>query len=268
MDTTSHGPAPDSGSDRYAGIVDAAAIRRGHEADVYDNKSVLSVPALVIFFFVLAFGVVSIIFYFLSGSVVEPEANPLAVEQNNRPLNQRLGDIHLDGPVNQPRLEPLRMREGTEKAITSPPTPLGNSPELHPEDIIPSKENTPELFASGPSPDKGFNRIPIDEAMKKAIGEEGKHTLFPTQPKIVMPPKSTNVPSEANAGRGFGPSTVVLPSLPNETPEPAGKKVEQPVKKDEPPVKKDEPPVKKQEVPPKGKEAPPQGKPESPKGKQ
>lgn len=259
-DTT---PKADSAGDPYAGVVDAAAIRRGHEADEYDNKSVLSVPALVIVFFALAFTVVTIVFAFVAPSVAEPDAYPLAVKENEQPLNERLNDIRLDGPVNQPRLEPLRMREGNEKAITSPETPTGNSPELHPEDIIPSKVNTPALFESGPSPDKGFERIPIDEAMKMAVMKEGKNAFFPTQPKPVLPPKSTNVPSEANAGRGFGPSTVVLPALPQETPEKkaAGKKEEPPVKKQEVPVKKDEPPVKKPE-------APPQAKPESPKGKQ
>ena len=48
-------------------------IARGHEIDAYDTNSVLSVPLLVVLFFVLAFGTVSMIFYFIFPSEAGPE---------------------------------------------------------------------------------------------------------------------------------------------------------------------------------------------------
>src|SRR4051812_36506717 len=54
-------------------------IKRGYEEDVYDSKTVLSVPLLVILFFVLAFGTVSVIFYFIAyPKNGDPNAHPQA----------------------------------------------------------------------------------------------------------------------------------------------------------------------------------------------
>lgn len=206
-------PTPGSPSaNPYGGAVDSGAIQRGHEADSYDFKSVLSVPLLVIVFFVLAFATVTIIFSFVSQSEVDPNANPWAVKQNEAPLNERLNRIQRGGEVNQPRLEPLRERSGDARAITRPETATGNSPELHPEDIRPNKENTPELYKDGwLDPSKAFAHIAINDAMKIGL-QKG---MFPTDKKGTEPPKSSNVPSAANAGRGAEASTVVPPKLPD-----------------------------------------------------
>jgi len=259
----------------YVGAVDSAAIRRGHEADSYDFKSVLSVPLLVILFFVLAFTTVTIVFAFVSHTEVDPNANPFAVKQNEAPLNDRIGRIQRGGTVDQPRLEPLRERTGDEQAISRPETPTGNSPEIHPEDIRPNRENTPELYKVGwIEADKSVARITIDDAMRLALiqfklsdqalvalrkekvpesvlaklnqitnkefSKEGfvaglhrlltpdeakqyhdiilNHArlngLFPTDKKGTEPPKSSNVPSAANAGRGSGASIALPPKLP------------------------------------------------------
>ena len=53
-------------------------------------------------FFVLAFSVVSLVFYYVSKPEIDPLANPLAVKQNEAPLNEQFNRIHLGGPVNQP----------------------------------------------------------------------------------------------------------------------------------------------------------------------
>ena len=217
MDTTNpggvHGPKPHDSPDPYAGAVDQGAIKRGHEMDSYDTKSVLSVPLLVIVFFVLAFSVVSLVFSYIRYGSPEPNANPWAVKQNAPPLNERLNRIHRGGEVNQPRLEPLRERTGDARAITRPETETGNSPEIHPEDIIPSKVNTPELFKSEwIGPNNSVARLSIDKAMTLAL----QSNQFPTQKSGTQPPKSTNVPTESNAGRGFGPSEANPPKLPAE----------------------------------------------------
>jgi hypothetical protein len=199
-------------SHSFAVDVDSASVQRGHEIDSYDNKSVLSVPLLVVVFFALAFTTVTIVFSFVSKSEPDANANPMAVKVNEAPLNERLNDIHLGSKeVNQPRLEPLRLRTGDERAITRPETVTGNSPELHPEDIRPSKENTPELYKTGwLTPDKSVGHITINEAMELAI----QMKKFPTQKDGTEPPRSTHVPTAANAGRGAGSVVATPPKLP------------------------------------------------------
>ena len=54
----------------------ADTIARGHEIDAYDTTSVMSVPLLVVLFFVLAFGTVSVIFYFIFPNPADPQAHP------------------------------------------------------------------------------------------------------------------------------------------------------------------------------------------------
>src|SRR5580698_10287950 len=100
------GSTPRSPTDPHAGAVDPAAIKRGHEIDTYDTKSVLSVPLLVVLFFVLAFGTVTIVFSFVSKSEVDPKANPQAVAENSPPLNERLDRLKRNGggPKDQPHL--------------------------------------------------------------------------------------------------------------------------------------------------------------------
>jgi hypothetical protein len=213
----------------HAGGVDPAAIARGHEIDSYDSKSVLSVPLLVVVFFALAFTTVTIIFSFVSKSLVDPNANPQAVADNDKPINEKLGEIDRSsgGPTDQPRLEDLRMRKGDARGITQPEMEKGNSPFLHPEDIHPSETNTPELYKTGPVPgDKGASRLRIDEAMRVALETK----KFPTtEAKGTAPPSSEHVPTAANGGRGAADAIALPPKLPDpvevkKQPEPAGGK--------------------------------------------
>jgi hypothetical protein len=229
-DTTNSRDATTPASLPPPGGVDPAAIARGHELDGYDTKSVLSVPLLVVLFFLLAFGSVTIIFSFVSKSVDDPKANPQAVQENSGPLNDRMSRIHRTsgGPTDQPRLEPLRLRTGESRAITRPETDTGNPPELHPEDIRPTKHNTPELFEGGPlHDDKSVVRIPIEDAMRRVL-EEAKVRL-PVAQLGTAPPGSGHVPSAANAGRGAAESKAEPPKLPEvamppKAPEPGVKK--------------------------------------------
>jgi hypothetical protein len=231
-DTTNPRDATSLAHTSSPGVVDPATIARGHEIDTYDKKSVLSVPLLVVLFFVLAFGTVTIVFNYVSKSIVEPFANPEAVKDNSAPLNERLGRIESasDGtsekptnrssgePGSQPRLEPLRLRKGDARGMTQPETETGNPPELHPEDIRVSQKNTPELYESGPvGNDKSARRIPIDEAMKLALKND-----FPVQKDVeeTKAPKSAHIPTESNAGRGASESVAEPPKLPK----PAGGK--------------------------------------------
>jgi hypothetical protein len=181
-----------------------AVIKRGYEEDRYDATSVISVPILVIVFFVLAFGTVTVVFRFIRTPGEDPNAHPMVVERNNTPLDERLDWIHRGGKIDQPRLEPLRRlntNEGDPRAITRPPLADGNSPEFHADDIHPSPENTPALYQSGwTDPNKTSARLTIDEAMKVWLAPKNK--LFQVQKPGMEPPNSATIPTAANAGRG------------------------------------------------------------------
>jgi hypothetical protein len=186
----------------------AEVIARGYESDTYENATVLSVPLLVMLFFVLAFGTVTAIFYFIAYPKGDPRAHPGAAERNKAPLNERLNRIQRGHEVDQPRLEPLRLREGDARAITRPELPVaaGNSPELHPEDLIPTKERFPDLYAGG------GGKSGLDKTM--ALSDDALKDLFRVQAHGTAPPNSQHVPSPANAGRGASESPAVAPGVP------------------------------------------------------
>lgn len=194
------------------GAPSTETIARGHEEDRYDAISVLSVPLLVVIFFVLAFTTVSVIFYFIYPSPNDPSVHPQARERNSAPLPERIGRIYRGSKdVDQPRLEPLRMRTGDDRAITRPETPTGNSPELHPEDIRPNATNTPALYRFGwVDANKTVARIALDDAMDILVAKN----MLPLSKTPSSPHGSENVPTASNAGRGDGPSRSTPPQVP------------------------------------------------------
>jgi hypothetical protein len=203
-------PADDHGG--LSGPPPRDVIARGYEADTYDTRTVVSVPLLVILFFVLAFGTVSLLFAFLAYPKPDPKANPQAVARDAAPLNDRLSRIYRgskDGG-GQPRLEPLRLRSGNERSITSPDLPVsaGNSPELHPEDLRATSDRYPALFATG---DRKYG---LDKTLN--LSDAALTQLFPVQKVAESPVDSQHVPTGSNAGRGAHASVVVAPgpSLP------------------------------------------------------
>jgi hypothetical protein len=207
--------APRADDHDVSGPPDPATIARGHEVDRYDNASVLSVPLLVILFFVLAFGTTTIIFYFIAPSSADPNAHPQAADRNKAPLNERIGRTQRGSKdVDQPRLEGVKQRSGDARAITRPEMPTGNSPWIHPEELRPSPTNTPALYRSGwVDPNKTIARLTIDEAMEVALSDKKLNLLnVSATPSTVR--SSTNVPTAANAGRGFGSSEATPPKLP------------------------------------------------------
>lgn len=179
------------------------ALARGHEPDGYDPASVWSVPILVIVFFVLAFVTTTILFYYLAPSPERPDVHPLAAERNKAPLDERLARITRGGEVDQPRLEPLRIRTGDARAITRPEAPVGNSPEIHPEDLRPTPTTTPDLYRTGwLDPNKTAARVTIEQAMHLAL----EKNVFAVRKEAVTVPSSVQLPTAANAGRGAASS--------------------------------------------------------------
>ena len=97
-------PTPDE-HDRGGGPPQSV-IQRGYEADGYDAKSVISVPVLVIGFFVLAFTCVTILFSYFRHRPDDPLANPQAVEANSKSLNEQIAATPKRG-----RPEPLKIED-------------------------------------------------------------------------------------------------------------------------------------------------------------
>lgn len=200
--------------DHSLGGVDPSAITRGHEVDTYDNKSVFSVPLLVVLFFVLAFGTVTVLFRLIAYPAPNPNAHPGATERNSETLNKRLERITRGGEVDQPRLEDLKLREGESRAMTAPEKPTGNSPFVHPEDIRLGPKTTPDLYRSEWIVKDKIARISINDAIQLATQPNSK--VLPTLPKGEQssPLSSEHRPTAANAGRGFAESQAELPRLP------------------------------------------------------
>ncbi len=208
-----------------AGVgADPASIARGHETDDYDSKSVLSVPLLVVVFFIAAFATVSAVFWMIAYPEPEPGEHPLATERNLVHMNERMGRITRGGEVDQPRLEDLKLRTGDARVMTQPEMPTGNSPWVHPEDIRPSPTVTPTLFETRwADPNKTYARVSLGLLMD--LNNEALGKLFPVQAAQSRPLDSPNRPTAANAGRGGGPSVAAPPKLPEpEAPKVEGKK--------------------------------------------
>ncbi len=203
----SHKHADDTGG---LGMPSPDVIARGYEADTYDTRTVLSVPLLVILFFVLAFITVTILFSFIAYPDPDPMAHPGRAAKNKEPLNERLMQNYR-GPkdgTGQPRLEPLKLRTGDPRAISTTELPVeaGNSPEYHPEDLIPTKERYPELFQTG------NGKVGLDVWM--TLDNDTLKHLFPTQATPSKPANSLHRPTGSNAGRGSGDSAAILPPVP------------------------------------------------------
>jgi hypothetical protein len=249
------GAQPADDHDRI-GPPPAETIARGYELDTFDAKSVLSVPLLVVLFFVLAFGTVTVIFRFIAYPEGDSRAHPGAKERNARPLNERMAGISRSRDGDQPRLEPLKLRDSTvpgkdtkldmSRAITRPELPSGNSPEIHPEDLRATKDRYPALFESGGKD----NKVPLNKVLE--LDDKALKALFPVQAAASRPIPSQHYPTAYNAGRGAEESVVEVP-VPPAPPAPAPKKDEP--KKDAPKVD-----VPKAPEPPKATEPPKENK--------
>jgi hypothetical protein len=206
MNSTNPHPAHDDHAPM--GPPSEETIRRGYEKDTYDAKSVISVPLIVILFFVLAFGTVTVIFRFIAYPSLDPRAHQAAAARNKRAINERLAGIGKDDPFYQPRLEPLEQRKGGElaRAITQLREPDGNSPEIHPEELRVTKERFPTLYQSG------TGRYSIDKLMDPS--DDLLKTMFPSKGPAQSSAASQHVPTAANAGRGASESVVIPPAPP------------------------------------------------------
>lgn len=188
--------------------VDPAAIARGHEADGYHTASVVSVPLMVVGFFVAAFAVTTAIFWYFAEPDKNPAAHPAATARNAAPLSEQLNRIGRGKEVDQPRLEPLVIRDGGNQTFSRKPVGDNNAPLIHPEQLRPSKENTPGLYKAGWVEQGKVARIPIDDAMAVAA----KDGVLKAAKGGARPAGGLrHSPTAANAGRGAEDSKVVAP---------------------------------------------------------
>lgn len=228
------------------------ALKLGYEPDGYHTGSVVSVPVLVVVFFVLAFGCTTGLFLVFSKAPTDPAAHPLAVERNKAELGDRLKRIGRGSEVDQPRLEPLRVRTGSSRSITRPEDPNGNNPPyVHPEDSRADADRTPELFRAGwADADRKVAQVPLSAVLDGAVPK-----LFPLQDAGSRPISSTHLPTGSNAGRGAEHSEAVMPKVP-QVPSSAPEAKKDEPKKEEPKKDAKAPDAPKAPEPPKAPEAP------------
>jgi hypothetical protein len=195
-----------------SGPPSAEVIKRGYEEDRYDAKSVISVPLLVVMFFVLAFGTVSILFAIYSKpNPADPMAYP-GRDWSKKTVNERISETQA-----RTRPEPLKLRYRDPRAITSIEIEGVNSPEYHAEDLLPNKDTYPDLYKRGPE------RISLDQSM--TLDDKTLARLLPSRETASRPATSQFAPSGANAGRGAEESPVTVKELPQQTaPQPKGGK--------------------------------------------
>lgn len=205
---------PTAGDDHGGGGgVSAEALRLRHEPDVYAVKPILSIPFAVVVTFLVAFTVAAVVFAYVmaQGAKPAPFTHPQAAARAKMPLNDRLSRLDRNGAndskpeVDAPRLETLKRLGGstTERGFqftTGLELPRGNSPWIHPEDILPERVAGLQR-AEYLDKDKKTARIPIADAMKLVV-EKG----LPAQKAAQRPQGSTERATGANAGRGGLPA--------------------------------------------------------------
>lgn len=235
-----HGSAPDDHGG--GGGVDPAALKLGHEPDLFQVKPILSIPFAVVVTFIIGFGVAAGVFVYVmaKGKETDPRAHPAGLARGEAPLNERLARISQKGSttvpseVDAPRLETLQRLQGNDKNVfqvtTQPPVPTGNSPWIHPEEILPGRykdlRRTEYL-----DKDKKWARIPIDDAMKLLIEKKS----LPAAANGVRPQGVAEQPTNGNAGRGGLPKAPEAKAAPKEA---APKAPEAPMPKAPEPAKK------------------------------
>lgn len=165
----------------------------GYEPDRFAVKTILAVPAAVIGTGVLAFIITTLIFgkFFAPKEIVIRPESEAGAKLGGAPIDDRLARISSTDPNAkhlQPRLEGLVERrvyakdgqynpDGTPKntdpsnlitgeMITTQPTPKGNSPRYHADDLRP--ERTPAVASPKTDPAAGVNRVPVDRAIELA----------------------------------------------------------------------------------------------------
>lgn len=238
----------DSGS---GGDVSTAAIKAGHEPDVFYVKPILSIPLAVVVAFVVAFGVCAIVFGIVMVSPTDPMAHPAAVKESELPLNEQMAQVDRVGEnanpyvkVDNSRNEANQLLEDNGQTITRLPLQNGyNSPILHAEDVNPSlrPEKVPALTTAAPG------TVTIDKALTEAAGDK-KNNVLPVRKDASKPVKSDAKPTGANAGRGPSPRAPKLPEAPASVADPKAGPMPKPGMNPMPPGPGPTPPPPKQPV--------------------
>ncbi len=217
------------------------SVRAGHEPDRFGAKSILAVPALLATVVLIAFGIVTAVFYGLYTRFLPIPAggsNPQAVAVNtveaadgsgraDRDISERFSRIGSTAPkdvpgfagtaVPQPRLEYLKQtapesdRDPAFERSKRPVESASNTYEIRPEDLRPAnyvdpvtKEKVLATYA-WVDPAKRVARVPIAEAMRMILAG---NKLPVRKDAMASPASSINVPTLSNGGLPAKPTAA------------------------------------------------------------
>jgi hypothetical protein len=211
-----------------------------YEPDKFAVKTILAVPAAVLFTGIFAFVLTYLLFDFIfDPKIQEKPEDPEAAKRNAAPINDRFARTSSTDPnaeFKQPRLEGLQQTETHDRdgytlnaeMTTTRPKKEGNPPRYHADDLRP--ERIPELSTPGKDPVTGATRIPVDEAIAQLI--RGDHLKAREGAAPLDIHANPDRPKESNGGTGKRPEGAPAPKKK----EPEGKKDD--AKKDD--AKKDD----------------------------
>lgn len=171
-DITDMDAGDDHAGDAVATPDHREAIRQGHEPDEISVKPILVTGAVLVVVCVIAYVVVTFVFGFIPSQhrQIGPDANTLAAERGEAPVNERIRDLR-ESEGQQPPLEGMVKLQQSDD-----PTYLGgafvdedrSSPRYHPESIRAANYRPLQEYRWA-NKSKGSVRPPIAEAMTAVL---------------------------------------------------------------------------------------------------
>ncbi|HEV3261895.1 MAG TPA: hypothetical protein VG013_33905 [Gemmataceae bacterium] len=141
------------------------------------------------------------LFVLFKEKAAKPRSNPMAVEESQRPIEERIKELRDDR--HQPPLEGLRHYQSPDE-FAIPGRAGGAFPasgQQRPSDPRPAEQARLHDYGQAEPPQRGFVRIPIDQAIDLVLRKE----LLPARRVRAAPPRTgLDTPTSSNSGRGPG----------------------------------------------------------------
>jgi hypothetical protein len=133
-------------------------------------------------------------------TATKPADNPLAVEESNRPLDERIQEMH------EAHLEGLQHFESPNEFAMPGKPEQTLSRFQHAGNLEPYRVPEVQTYGKAEPPDPGFVRVPIEQAIDMVLQTDRKQRVLPASPQAREAPPRTGLdrPNTANSGHGPG----------------------------------------------------------------